>query len=110
MNNNQAKRHILLAAIVRATMKWGGQPINRTWCPNQRYTPELQYLIDHKLVVLKRKVQSSMTSYSYALAYPQTAAEYLERFKCPLCKSELSGWYDMTGNSHSKTCQLSFNQ
>lgn len=106
MNNNQARRYILMGAIIRATMKWGGQPINRTYCPNIRFTPELEYLIKHKHVQLTRKAISSRTTYTYALALPQTAAEYLYLFRCPLCKVELEGWYDMGGPRHKQSCIL----
>jgi hypothetical protein len=110
MNNNQARRKILLDVIRQKTVMWGGQPANKERSPILLYSPELRYLADSGVIARRFVPQRTWRPnnwVSVAHYYVQEMdTSYLRRIKCPLCDNELSHWTDMCGGRHKESCML----
>lgn len=112
MNNNQARRKILLDIIRQRTVMWGGHPVNKQRCPILLYSPELRYLAEHgevkkKLLPQRTWGPNNWTSVAHYYV-PEMDTSYLRRVRCPLCDNELGHWTDMAGGRHKESCMLRY--
>lgn len=112
MNNNQARRKILLDVIRQRTVMWGGHPVSKDRSPLLVQSPELKHLRESGAVQRKLLPQRTwgannwITVAHYYVPDAELDTSYLHRVKCPLCENELDHWTDMCGGRHKESCTL----
>lgn len=96
MNNNQAKRDLMLQFVRYRSDQFEGMHVNRSHCPKIANSEELQYLLKKGVVVRRRVVASSKTSYT--VLRPADGVTQSHRPVCKLCKGKVESVLGSAGH------------